>query len=64
MNFAYLCGLCAEFFLPGISKCPDESRAITAHQTLTYLRLSNCQIALLMNFNVVIFKDGLRRFIP
>jgi GxxExxY protein len=33
-------------------------------QTLTYLRLSGCQIGLLMNFNSVMLKDGLRRFIP
>jgi GxxExxY protein len=33
-------------------------------QTRTYLRLSNCQIALLMNFNTPMLKDGLRRFIP
>jgi GxxExxY protein len=32
-------------------------------QTLTYLRLSGCQIGLLMNFNSVMLKDGLRRFI-
>ncbi len=33
-------------------------------QTLTYLRLSNCKVGLLMNFNSVLLKDGLRRFIP
>ena len=33
-------------------------------QTLTYLRLSRYQVALLMNFNSVMLKDGLRRFIP
>jgi GxxExxY protein len=33
-------------------------------QTLPYLRLSGCRIALLMNFNSVRLKDGLRRFIP
>ena len=33
-------------------------------QTRTYLRLSNCEIALLMNFNTQMLKDGLRRFIP
>ena len=33
-------------------------------QTRTYLRLSACQIGLLMNFNSVLLKDGLRRFIP
>ena len=29
-------------------------------QPLTYLRLSGCRIALLMNFNSVLLKDGLR----
>lgn len=33
-------------------------------QTLTYLRLSGCGIGLLMNFNSVLLKDGLHRFIP
>ena len=33
-------------------------------QTRTYLRLSGCQVALLMNFNTVLLKDSLRRFIP
>ena len=32
-------------------------------QTLTYLRLSGCQIGLMINFNSVLLKDGLRRFI-
>ena len=33
-------------------------------QTLTYFRLSGCDVALLMNFNNNLLKDGLRRFIP
>jgi GxxExxY protein len=33
-------------------------------QTRTYLRLSGCHLALLMNFNAVLLKDDLRRFIP
>jgi GxxExxY protein len=33
-------------------------------QTLTYLRLSGCAVGLLMNFNGVTLKEGLRRFIP
>jgi GxxExxY protein len=33
-------------------------------QALTYLRLSGCEVALLLNFNVVMLKDGLSRFIP
>jgi GxxExxY protein len=32
-------------------------------QTLTYLRLSGCKLGLLINFNVVLLKDGVRRII-
>lgn len=32
-------------------------------QMLTYLRLSGCRIGLLMNFNVVLFKQGVRRLV-
>jgi len=32
-------------------------------QTLTYLRLSHCKLALLINFNVVLLKTGVRRLI-
>lgn len=32
-------------------------------QTLTYLRLTNCKLALLINFNTSLFKYGVRRVI-
>jgi GxxExxY protein len=32
-------------------------------QTLSYLRLSGCKLTLLINFNVTVLKDGIRRFI-
>jgi len=32
-------------------------------QILTYLKLSGRQLGLLMNFNVELFKNGVRRFI-
>ena len=32
-------------------------------QILTYLRLSGLGVGFLMNFNVVLFKQGLRRFV-
>jgi GxxExxY protein len=32
-------------------------------QVLTYLKLSNCKLGLLINFNVLMIKDGLRRVI-
>jgi GxxExxY protein len=30
-------------------------------QLLTYLRLSSCRVGLLLNFNTVSLKDGIRR---
>jgi GxxExxY protein len=30
-------------------------------QVLTYLKLSGCRLGLLMNFNVVLLKEGIRR---
>jgi GxxExxY protein len=30
---------------------------------LTYLRLSGCTLGLLINFNVVVLKDGIRRYV-
>ncbi|TAE47960.1 MAG: GxxExxY protein [Bacteroidetes bacterium] len=32
-------------------------------QVLTYLKLSGCKIGLLINFNVALLKDGIRRII-
>ncbi len=32
-------------------------------QTLSYLRLSGSKLALLINFNVLVLRDGIRRFI-
>jgi GxxExxY protein len=37
---------------------------IHEQQTRTYLKLSGCRVGLLMNFNCVMLKDGLRRVIP
>jgi GxxExxY protein len=35
--------------------------AVHTAQVLTYLRLSGCPVGLLLNFNVVVMKDGIRR---
>ena len=32
-------------------------------QVLTYLKLSNCKLGLLINFNVLLIKDGIKRVI-
>ncbi len=44
-------------------KSIDALAPIHEAQTLSYLRLSGCRLALLINFNVTILKDGIRRFI-
>ena len=32
-------------------------------QVLTYLKLSQCRLGLMINFNVVLLKDGIKRVI-
>jgi GxxExxY protein len=32
-------------------------------QLLSYLKLSGCEVGLLINFNVKVLKDGIRRFV-
>ena len=44
-------------------KSIEELGPIHFSQTLTYLKLSNNRIGLLINFNVVKLKDGLRRIV-
>ncbi len=44
-------------------KSVDRHVAIHEAQLLTYLRLSLHKIGLLMNFNAIRLKDGLRRFV-
>jgi len=44
-------------------KAVDRIMPIHEAQILTYLRLSGHKIALLLNFNSVVLKNGLRRFV-
>ena len=44
-------------------KAVDVLNDIHLAQILTYLKLSNCKLGLLINFNVVLFKDGVKRVI-
>lgn len=59
------CGYRADLMIEG--KVIIEIKAVEAlneihlMQTITYLRLSNCKIGLIINFNVVKLKDGIRR---
>ena len=44
-------------------KAVDHLLPIHDAQLLTYLRLSGCKVGLLMNFNTILLKDGIRRLI-
>jgi GxxExxY protein len=43
-------------------KSVDRLLPVHVSQTLTYLRHSNLEVALLLNFNVKSLRDGIRRF--
>lgn len=44
-------------------KSVESLAPIHKAQVLSYLRLSGCKLALLINFNVVLLKDGIQRFV-
>ena len=44
-------------------KSVDGVAPIHEAQVITYLKLSGCKLAPLINFNVTMLKDGIRRFI-
>ncbi len=44
-------------------KSVEELHDIHLAQILTYLKLSDCKLGLLINFNTVLFKDGVKRVI-
>jgi len=44
-------------------KAVEALAPIHSAQLLTYLRLTGCNVGLLINFNVVLLKDGLKRLI-
>jgi len=44
-------------------KVVEQIAPVHEAQVLSYLRFSGCRIGLLLNFNVKLLKDGIRRFI-
>jgi GxxExxY protein len=44
-------------------KSVDSLNDLHLAQVLTYLKLANCRIGLLINFNVLFLKDGIKRII-
>jgi GxxExxY protein len=59
------CGYRADIIVANkvILELKSVERILPLHeaQLLTYLRLSRCRIGLLLNFNVVSMKNGIRR---
>jgi GxxExxY protein len=45
------------------TKCVEQLNDIHIAQTLTYLKLGNYQLGLLINFKVIKLKDGIKRVI-
>lgn len=44
-------------------KTVSEINDLHLAQLLTYLKLSNCKLGMIMNFNVLLFKSGVKRVI-
>jgi len=44
-------------------KAVENLEPIHEAQLLSYLKLSRCEVGLLINFNVKVLKDGIRRFV-
>jgi GxxExxY protein len=44
-------------------KAVESLNVVHLAQVLTYLRLTDCKLGLLMNFNVLRLKDGIRRVV-
>ncbi|KXK07299.1 MAG: hypothetical protein UZ17_ACD001000110 [Acidobacteria bacterium OLB17] len=44
-------------------KACDALAPVHTAQVLTYLKLSDCKLGLLMNFNVALMKDGIKRVV-
>jgi len=44
-------------------KVVDQFTDVHEAQVLSYLKFSGCKVGLLINFNVKLLKDGIRRFI-
>jgi len=44
-------------------KCVDKFLPVHKAQLLTYLKLTGCRLGLLVNFNVALIRDGIKRVI-
>jgi len=63
LDCGYRIDLLAEGCVVVEIKSVDAVAPIHKAQVMSYLKLSGCKLALLMNFNVLMLKDGIRRFV-
>src|SRR5271157_3200430 len=63
LDCGYRADLIVEGFVVVEVKSVEALAPIHEAQVMSYLRLSGCKLALLINFNVCVLKDGIRRFI-
>jgi GxxExxY protein len=61
------CGFRADLVVQGRFavelKCKDQLHPVDYAQTLSHLRLLGLQVGLLINFHVVLLKDGIKRIV-
>ena len=63
LNCGYRIDLLVEESIVLELKVVDEFSPVHEAQILTYMKFSNNRIGLLINFNVTVLKNGIRRFI-
>jgi len=61
LDTGYYIDLLIENKLVVMIKSVDVLTDLHMAQILTYLKLSNCKFGILINFNTVLFKDGIRK---
>ncbi len=60
------CGYRIDLLVDGVVvelKAVDSLNAVHKAQVISYLKLSGCQVGLLINFNVKLLKDGVQRIV-
>jgi GxxExxY protein len=61
------CGFRLDFFIEGKVvvelKAVDEMHPVHEAQLLTYMKLAESRVGLLINFNVLLLKDGIKRMV-
>jgi len=63
MEIGYRVDLMIENKLVIEVKCVEVLNDVHKAQVITYLKLSSCKLGLLVNFNVTLIKDGIRRIV-